>query len=54
MTEPTEIRLSPADLLAELAYGAVAREVEMNEGNEKTEVSASTSMVVDEPPAQPG
>lgn len=34
MTEPTEIRLSLADLLAEIALGAMAREVEMDEGDE--------------------
>jgi hypothetical protein len=50
MTEPTEIRLSLADLLAELALGAMAREVEMDEG---AEVSASTSVATGELPAQP-
>ncbi len=34
MTEPTEIRLSLADLLAELTLGAMAREAEMDEGDE--------------------
>ena len=34
MTEPAEIRLSLADLLAELALGAMAREAEMDEDNE--------------------
>jgi hypothetical protein len=34
MTEPTEIRLSLADLLAELTLGAMAREVEMDESDE--------------------
>ena len=34
MTEPAEIRLSLADLLAELTFGAMDREVEMDEGDE--------------------
>ena len=54
VTELTEIRLSPADLLAELVLGAVAREVEMDEGAEVAEISASTSVTMGEPPAQPG
>ena len=41
ITEPTQIRLSFADLLAELALGAMAREVEMDEGDEEAEISAS-------------
>ena len=53
MTEHTQIRLSHADLLAELALGAMAREVEMNEPDERAEISASTSMGTSEPPAQP-
>jgi hypothetical protein len=51
MTEPTEIRLSPADILAELALGAMAREAEMDEG---AEISAPPSVAMGEPPAQPG
>ena len=31
MTEPAEIRLDPADVLAELVLGTMAREVEMDE-----------------------
>ena len=31
MTEHSEIQLDPADVLAELLLGAVAREVEMDE-----------------------
>ena len=31
MTEPAEIRLDPADVLAELVLGAIAREGEMDE-----------------------
>ena len=54
MTEHTQIRLSPADLLAELALGAIAREVEMDEGAEVAEISASTSVAMGELPAQPG
>jgi hypothetical protein len=54
VTEHTQIRLSLADLLAELALGAMAREVEMNEPDERAEISASTSMGISEPPAQPG
>jgi hypothetical protein len=46
MSEPTEIRLSPVDLLAELALGAMAREVEIEEDAEVAEISASTSMVM--------
>ena len=38
MTEPTEIRLSLADLLAELTLGTVAREAELDEGDEKAEI----------------
>ncbi len=33
MTEPAEIRLDLADVLAELVLGAMAREVEMDEGD---------------------
>ena len=36
MTEPAEIRLDFADVLAELVLGAMAREVEMDEGDEET------------------
>jgi len=54
ITEPIEIRLSLADILAELVLGAMAREVEMNEPDERAEISASTSMGISEPPAQPG
>ena len=46
MTEPTEIRLSPADLLAELAFGVMAREVDMNNGADVAEISAPTSVAM--------
>jgi hypothetical protein len=53
VTEHTQIRLSLADLLAELALGTMAREVEMND-DEETKVGTTTSMVMSEAPVQPG
>jgi hypothetical protein len=50
MTEPIEIRLSLADILAELVLGAMAREVETDEGDEEAEITASSSIVIGESP----
>ena len=50
MTEPIEIRLSLADILAELVLGAMAREVETDEGDEEAEITASSSVVIGESP----
>ena len=50
ITEPIEIRLSLADILAELVLGAMAREVETDEGDEEAEITASSSVVIGESP----